>query len=102
MPTRSIKPRTMFEKIWDSHVVHAKPGQPAMLYLDLQLVDEVTSPHELQGLRLAGRGVRLPDRTVATPDHNAPTTDRRLPIADPISKQQIDTLRKNCQQYGIR
>jgi 3-isopropylmalate/(R)-2-methylmalate dehydratase large subunit len=92
----------MFEKIWDSHVVHAESGQPAILYIDLHLVHEVTSPQAFEGLRLAGRRVRRPDRTVATPDHNVPTTDRRLPIADPISKQQIDTLRTNCQQYGIR
>ena len=94
--------RTMFEKIWDDHVVHAEPGKQTILYIDLQLVHEVTSPQAFEGLRLAGRKVRRPERTVATPDHNVPTTDRSLPIADPISKQQIDTLRQNCQEFGIR
>jgi 3-isopropylmalate/(R)-2-methylmalate dehydratase large subunit len=92
----------MFEKIWDRHVVHAEPGQQTILYIDLQLVHEVTSPQAFEGLRLAGRKVRRPERTVATPDHNVPTTDRSLPIADPISKQQIETLRRNCQEFGIR
>ena len=101
MPTASSA-RTMFEKIWDAHVVHAEPGQQTLLYIDLHLVHEVTSPQAFEGLRLAGRRVRRPERTVATPDHNVPTTDRRLPIADPISKQQIDTLRRNCREFGIR
>ena len=94
--------RTMFEKIWDDHVVHAEEGKQTILYIDLQLVHEVTSPQAFEGLRLAGRKVRRPERTVATVDHNVPTTDRRLPIADPIAKQQIDTLRSNCRQFGIR
>jgi 3-isopropylmalate/(R)-2-methylmalate dehydratase large subunit len=98
----SSQPRTLFEKIWDAHVVHAEPGKQAILYIDLHLVHEVTSPQAFEGLRLAGRKVRRPERTVATPDHNIPTTDRRLPIADPISKQQIDTLRQNCREFGIR
>jgi 3-isopropylmalate/(R)-2-methylmalate dehydratase large subunit len=92
----------MFEKIWDAHVVHDEPGKQAILYIDLQLVHEVTSAQAFEGLRLAGRKVRRPDRTVATPDHNIPTTDRSLPIADPISKMQIDTLRENCREFGIR
>ncbi len=96
------RPRTLFQKIWDAHVVHAEPGQQAILYIDLQLVHEVTSPQAFEGLRLAGRKVRRPERTVAVPDHNVPTTDRRLPIADPISKQQIDTLRANCKEFGIK
>ena len=83
----------MFQKIWDSHVVHAEPGQQTILYIDLQLVHEVTSPQAFEGLRLAGRKVRRPELTVATPDHNIPTTDRSLPIADPISRQQVETLR---------
>jgi 3-isopropylmalate/(R)-2-methylmalate dehydratase large subunit len=91
----------MFEKIWDAHVVHAEPGKQAILYVDLHLVHEVTSPQAFEGLRLAGRKVRRPQLTVATPDHNVPTTDRRLPIADLISKQQIDTLRTNCREFGI-
>jgi 3-isopropylmalate/(R)-2-methylmalate dehydratase large subunit len=92
----------MFEKIWDAHLVHAEPGKQAILYIDLHLVHEVTSPQAFEGLRLTGRKVRRPERTVATADHNIPTTDRRLPIADPISKQQIDTLRQNCREFGIR
>src|SRR5215475_13752921 len=95
-------PRTMFEKIWDAHVVHAQPGQQTLLYIDLQLVHEVTSPQAFEGLRLAGRKVRRPELTIATPDHNVPTTDRLLPIADPISLQQVETLRKNCRDFGIR
>ena len=95
-------PRNTFEKIWDEHVVHAEQGQPSILYIDLQLVHEVTSPQAFEGLRQAGRKVRRPERTVATPDHNIPTTDRSLPIADPISRQQVDTLRANCREFGIR
>ena len=95
-------PRTMFEKIWDAHLVQAEPGKQAILYIDLHLVHEVTSPQAFEGLRLTGRKVRRPERTVATADHNIPTTDRRLPIADPISKQQIDTLRENCREFGIK
>jgi 3-isopropylmalate/(R)-2-methylmalate dehydratase large subunit len=91
----------MFEKIWDAHVVHEPPGQQAILYIDLHLVHEVTSPQAFEGLRLAGRPVRRPERTIATPDHNVPTTDRGLPIADEISKKQVDTLRENCRQFGI-
>ncbi len=101
MSTASV-PRTMFEKIWNEHLVEQESGQQALLYIDLHLVHEVTSPQAFEGLRLAGRKVRRPERTIATPDHNVPTTDRRLPIADPISKQQIDTLRKNCREFGIR
>jgi 3-isopropylmalate/(R)-2-methylmalate dehydratase large subunit len=92
----------MFAKIWEDHVVHAQPGQPTILYIDLHLVHEVTSAQAFEGLRLAGRKVRRPELTVATADHNVPTTDRTLPIVDPISKQQIDTLRDNCRQFGIR
>ena len=95
-------PRTTFRKLWDAHVVHHEPGQPAILYVDLHLVHEVTSPQAFEGLRQSGRTVRRPDRTVATPDHNVPTTDRLLPIADPISRQQVDTLRQNCREFGIR
>ena len=91
----------MFEKIWDAHVVEAEPGKQTILYIDLHLVHEVTSAQAFEGLRLAGRKVRRPELTLATPDHNVPTTDRRLPIADPISRQQIETLRTNCRQFGI-
>jgi 3-isopropylmalate/(R)-2-methylmalate dehydratase large subunit len=92
----------MFAKIWDDHVVHAEAGKQTILYIDLHLVHEVTSAQAFEGLRLSGRKLRRPERSVATVDHNIPTTDRRLPIADPISKQQIDTLRENCRQFGIR
>lgn len=95
-------PRTMFQKIWDEHLVRAEPGQQAVLYIDLHLVHEVTSPQAFEGLRLAGRKVRRPGRTIATLDHNIPTTNRSLPIADPISRQQVDTMRENCREFGIR
>lgn len=95
-------PRTMFQKIWDQHVVHAEPEKQTILYIDLHLVHEVTSPQAFEGLRLAGRPVRRPEKTIATPDHNVPTSDRHLPIADPVSRQQVDTLRQNCQEFGIR
>ena len=98
MPT----PRTMFDKIWDEHVVFAEPGKQTALYIDLHLVHEVTSPQAFEGLRLANRTVRRPERTIATPDHNVPTTDRDQPIADPISRKQVDTLRENCRQFGIQ
>src|SRR6188508_1914125 len=89
-------PQTLFDKIWDAHEV-----AQGLIYIDLHLVHEVTSPQAFEGLRLAGRMVRRPERTIATADHNVPTTDRSLPIADPISKQQIDTLRNNCKEFGI-
>ncbi len=91
----------MFEKIWNQHVVHAPQSGPTILYIDLHLVHEVTSPQAFEGLRLAGRQVRRPQRTIATPDHNVPTSDRSLPIADPISRKQIETLRENCKQFGV-
>ncbi len=94
-------PRTLFEKIWDAHVVREEPGEPALLYVDLHLVHEVTSPQAFEGLRLTGRTVRRPERTVATMDHNVPTTDRSLPIADDISRRQMETLAKNCEEFGV-
>ncbi len=95
-------PRTLFEKIWDEHVVYAEPGKQTILYIDLHLVHEVTSPQAFEGLRLAGRGVRQVERTIATQDHNVPTSDRSLPISDPISRQQIEALRSNCKEFGVR
>ena len=83
--TTPTTPRTMFEKIWDDHIVDAEPGQQTLLYVDLQFVHEVTSPQAFEGLRLAGRKVRRPERKVAVADHNVPTTDRSLPIADSIA-----------------
>ena len=93
--------RTLFDKIWDSHLVHEEPDKPALLYVDLHLVHEVTSPQAFDGLRLAGRRVRRPDLTVATVDHNVPTTDRSLPIADETSKRQIEALNHNAEEFGI-
>ena len=97
----STTPRTLFAKVWDSHVVHEAPGEPAILYIDLHLVHEVTSAQAFEGLRLAGRRVRRPDLTLATLDHNVPTADRHLPITDPISAQQVETLRENCREFDI-
>ena len=94
-------PKTMFEKIWDAHVVHDEPGQSTILYVDLHLVHEVTSPQAFDGLRLAGRKVRRLDLTVATADHNTPTWDRSLPITDEISKKQLDALSRNCAEFGV-
>lgn len=95
-------PRTMFEKIWEQHLVHQTSPTQSLLYIDLHLVHEVTSPQAFEGLRLAGRPVRRPELTVATQDHNVPTTNRSLPIADPISRQQVETLRANCREFGVR
>jgi 3-isopropylmalate/(R)-2-methylmalate dehydratase large subunit len=93
---------TLFDKLWNAHVVRETEGQPTLLYIDLHLIHEVTSPQAFDGLRLAGRNVRRPDLTVATVDHNVPTTDRTLPIADAVAARQIDTLRNNCNEFGIR
>jgi 3-isopropylmalate/(R)-2-methylmalate dehydratase large subunit len=96
------KPKTLFEKVWDSHVVRASEGEPTLLYIDLHLVHEVTSPQAFEGLRLANRNVRRSDLTFATIDHNVPTTsDERFHIKDQIAAQQIATLRKNCEAAGI-
>jgi 3-isopropylmalate/(R)-2-methylmalate dehydratase large subunit len=92
---------TLFDKIWESHVVHAEPDGTTLLYIDRQLVHEVTSPQAFEGLKLAGRRPRRPGATLAVPDHNVPTTDRKLPIADPISAKQISTLEENCRDVGI-
>ena len=96
-----MPPKTLFEKIWDNHVVHEEAGQPSLLYVDLHLVHEVTSPQAFDGLRTSNRKVRRPDLTVATADHNTPTWDRSLPITDPISKQQLEALSRNCEEFGI-
>jgi 3-isopropylmalate/(R)-2-methylmalate dehydratase large subunit len=96
-----MEPKTMFEKIWEAHVVHEEAGQPTILYIDRHLIHEVTSAQAFEGLRLAGRKARRPDLTFATMDHNVPTTDRSLPIADPVSAKQIETLSQNCKEFGI-
>ena len=93
--------RTMFEKIWDAHVVHEEPGQPSLIYIDLHLVHEVTSPQAFDGLRMAGRAVRRPDLTVATADHNTPTWELTRPIEDQISKAQLDALDRNAAEFGL-
>jgi 3-isopropylmalate/(R)-2-methylmalate dehydratase large subunit len=93
--------KTLFEKIWDGHVVHQESGHPATIYIDCHLVHEVTSPQAFESLRLAGRKVRRPGLTFATVDHNVPTWSRSLPIADPISRTQIETLERNCSDFGI-
>ncbi len=94
-------PKTLFHKVWDAHVAHEAPGEPSLLYIDLHLVHEVTSPQAFDSLRLAGRGVRRPDLTLATIDHGVPTANRNLGIRDPLSKKQIDTLIQNCSEFGI-
>jgi len=95
--------RTLAEKVWDAHVVRrGEPGEPDLLYIDLHLVHEVTSPQAFDGLRLAGRPVRRPDLTLATEDHNVPTLGIDLPIADPTSRTQVETLRRNCEEFGVR
>ena len=93
---------TLSEKVWDRHVVHAAPGEPDLLYIDLHLVHEVTSPQAFDGLRIHGRTVRRPDLSVATMDHNVPTTDVDRPVADPVSARQIEVLAQNCREFGIR
>jgi 3-isopropylmalate/(R)-2-methylmalate dehydratase large subunit len=97
----STTPKTLAEKVWDAHVVRRADGEPDLLYIDLHLIHEVTSPQAFDGLRLAGRKVRRPDLTLATEDHNTPT-DNLITIADPISRTQVETLRRNCEEFGIR
>src|SRR6476469_2717324 len=95
--------KTLAEKVWDQHVVRRGTGaEPDLLYIDLHLIHEVTSPQAFDGLRLSGRPVRRPDLTIATEDHNVPTVDIDLPIADPVSRTQVETLRKNCAEFGVR
>jgi len=94
--------RTLAEKVWDDHVVRRADGEPDLLYIDLHLVHEVTSPQAFDGLRLAGRPVRRPDLTLATEDHNVPTDLLQGPIVDPVSRVQVDTLRANCAEFGVR
>jgi 3-isopropylmalate/(R)-2-methylmalate dehydratase large subunit len=98
----SSEPKTLFEKVWEQHVVVEPKGEPTLLYIDLQLLHEVTSPQAFEGLRLTGRTVRRPDRSIATVDHNVPTTlEGRLNIVDQIAARQIATLRSNCAEFGI-
>src|SRR5213082_4001055 len=94
--------RTLFDKIWGAHVVREAPGEPTLLYIDLHLVHEVTSPQAFEGLRLSGRKVRRPDLTIATMDHNTPTWPLSEPVIDPTAKEQLDALMRNCREFGIR
>jgi 3-isopropylmalate/(R)-2-methylmalate dehydratase large subunit len=97
----STPPQTLSEKVWDRHLVHAADGEPDLLFIDLHLIHEVTSPQAFDGLRLAGRTVRHPELTVATADHNVPTTDIDKPVADPVSAKQLEVLTANCAEFGI-
>jgi 3-isopropylmalate/(R)-2-methylmalate dehydratase large subunit len=94
-------PKTLVEKVWEKHVVRKAEGEPDLLYVDLHMVHEVTSPQAFEGLRLAGREVRRPDLTLATMDHNVPTTEIGLPIRDEVSAKQMEALKKNCEEFGI-
>src|SRR6476659_7588976 len=94
--------QTLSEKVWDAHVVRRVEGEPDLLYIDLHLVHEVTSPQAFDGLRAAGRPVRRPDLTVATMDHNVPTADLDKPLADPNSAKQMEGRARNCDEFGIR
>jgi 3-isopropylmalate/(R)-2-methylmalate dehydratase large subunit len=95
------EPKTLVDKVWESHLVRSAEGEPDLLFIDLHLIHEVTSPQAFDGLRLAGRGVRRPDLTVATADHNVPTIDVDKPMADPISARQLEVLTANCDEFGI-
>src|SRR5437763_2596589 len=101
-PVPILMPRTIIEKLWDSHIVHEQPDAPTLLFVDLHLVHEVTSPQAFDGLRERGLGVRRPDLTIATADHSIPTTDRALPIVDQIAAKQLAQLETNCAEFGIR
>jgi 3-isopropylmalate/(R)-2-methylmalate dehydratase large subunit len=94
--------KTLYDKIWDAHLVHEESGKPSLIYIDLHLIHEVTSPQAFDGLRLANRKVRRPDLTFATVDHAIPTNDRHLPFRDPIAAQQVGALRKNCAEFGVK
>ncbi|HEV7959040.1 MAG TPA: aconitase family protein, partial [Acidimicrobiales bacterium] len=93
--------KTLYEKIWEDHVVVSPEGEPTLIYVDLHLVHEVTSPQAFDGLRLNGRGVRRPDLTLATADHNVPTSPLSTPIDDPVSRRQLEALDENCAEFGI-
>jgi len=97
-----MTPKTLYQKIWDSHVVHEQPGQPAIIYIDRHLIHEGTSPQAFAGLRAEGRKVRRPDLTFAVMDHSVSTTDRTLPILDNDARLQFEALEKNCRESGVR
>src|ERR1700746_3216371 len=96
-----MPPKTLYEKIWDSHLVHQEPGKPALIYIDRHLIHEGTSPQAFAGLEAAGRKVRRPDLTFAVMDHSVPTKNRSLPIVDRDARAQLDALERNCKRYGI-
>ncbi|MEL6421299.1 MAG: aconitase family protein, partial [Pseudomonadota bacterium] len=93
--------KTLYDKIWDDHLVHAQEDGTCLLYIDRHLIHEVTSPQAFEGLRMAGRTVRAPEKTLAVVDHNVPTTDRSGGITDPMSKAQVDALADNCAEFGV-
>jgi 3-isopropylmalate/(R)-2-methylmalate dehydratase large subunit len=97
----ALKSRTIIEKVWDNHVVAERPGAPTLLYIDLHLVHEVTSPQAFSGLRERGLKLRRPDLTIGTTDHSIPTYDRSLPIMDKVAETQIIQFEKNCRDFGI-
>ncbi len=97
-----MPPQTMFEKIWNSHIVREEPGKPSLLYVDLHLVHEVTSPQAFDGLRLNNRRVRRLDKTIAVADHNVPTSDRDKPLSDEVSKAQLEAMRRNADEFGLQ
>src|SRR5438093_8671879 len=94
-------PKTVAQKLWDAHIVTSTQGEPDLLFIDLHLVHEVTSAQAFEGLRLSGRKVRRPELTLATADHNVPTVGRNESWTDPLSVQQVQTLRSNCEEFGI-
>ena len=96
-----MAPRNTFQKIWDHHVVHAEDAQATILYIDLHLVHEVTSPQAFAGLRQRGIPVARPQQTIATADHNVPTENQHLPIKEALSRKQVDTLIQNCKEFGV-
>src|SRR5213075_1782516 len=100
--TTDNSPKTLYQKIWDSHVFREEPGQPSIIYIDRHLIHEGTSPQAFAGLRAEGRKVRRPDLTFAVMDHSVPTTNRTLPILDNDAKLQFDALEKNCREFGVR
>ena len=94
--------KTLYDKIWNDHIVHQQPDGTVLLYVDRHLVHEVTSPQAFEGLRTQNRKVRRPELTLAVPDHNVPTTDRSKGISDKESKMQVDALRENCKEFGVQ
>ena len=96
------KPRSLYDKIWDDHIVEDLPSGESIVYIDRHLIHEVTSPQAFEGLRLNKRKVRRVDACLAVADHNVPTSDIDKPIADPVSRKQVETLRKNCSEFDIR